>query len=340
MHATTDTAQNRIARRVEPYCAAIAWVIVLCAVAGELGCFHWSLDLFSHFRLQYSAGLLVLIVAFCMFRRWKAAASVLAALVWMLWPIAPYWLPAPPPVSSQEGLHLLSFNVHTANGKKSAVVDAIRKSGADMVALYEVDPGWVRALEGLAPEYRITAADPRHDNFGVVLLSRDVEHTAQIRDLGPASVPSILVESSDRRFLGTLVFTHPVPPVGRIGSELRNRQLEAIADLVRKTGTGNIVVAGDLNATPWSGAMNPLWATGLRDLRMGFGISPTWMRGAPWIAIPIDHVLGGPGVEVHAFEILPEEGSDHAAVSAIIGNRTQSADSTASTASPGGGNDL
>ncbi|MBE2180761.1 MAG: endonuclease/exonuclease/phosphatase family protein [Chthoniobacterales bacterium] len=340
MPAATDAPKSKIVRWLRPRCVTIAWVIVLCAVLGELGRFHWALDLFSHFRLQYSAGLLVLIVAFCMLRRWKAAALVLAALVWMLWPIAPYWLPQPPPASSPEGLRLLSFNVHTANERKSDIAAAIRKSGADMVALYEVDPGWVQALEGLAPEYRITAADPREDNFGIVLLSRNVEHTAQIRDLGPAGVPSILVQSTDPRFRGTLVFTHPVPPVGREGSELRNSQLEAVAEFVRQTGTGNILVAGDLNATPWSSALNPLWAAGLRDLRKGFGISPTWMRGMPWISIPIDHVLGGPEVEVHAFELLPEEGSDHTAISATISNRSKPEDSTASTASPEGGHGL
>lgn len=294
--------------------------IVLCGLAGELGRFHWTLDLFSHFRLQYSAVLLGLVLAFSAFRWWKTTTAVLATLMWQIWPVALYWMPTDSG-SASEGLRVLSFNVHADNQRKPEVIDAIRRSNADLVAIYEVNLIWVRALKELEPEYQLSALDSRGDDFGIALLSRGVEHSARVQFIGSAEVPSIVVESCDRRFPGILIFTHPVPPTSRAGALLRDGQLRALAELAQNAGHGRVVVAGDLNASPWSSAMEPLWAAGLRDLRKGFGISPTWMRELPWIAIPVDHMLGGSEVEVHSLEVWPEEGSDHTALLGHISAR-------------------
>ncbi len=51
--------------------------------------------------------------------------------------------------------------------------------------------------------------------------------------------------------------------------------------------------------------------TGLRNIRQGRGIYPSWPVHLPFAAIPIDHCLLSPEVQVHAFDTLPRLGSDH-----------------------------
>ena len=72
------------------------------------------------------------------------------------------------------------------------------------------------------------------------------------------------------------------------------------------------LLAGDLNATPWSMALDPLHATDLRDGRLGFGYLGTWPARLPApVRIPIDHLWVGPGWCVRSFEVGPNIHSDH-----------------------------
>jgi len=76
---------------------------------------------------------------------------------------------------------------------------------------------------------------------------------------------------------------------------------------------GRAVVAGDLNATPWSPIFHRVLDLGrLRDSREGFGLHRTWPSGIhALLRIPIDHVLVGEGVTVLRREVGPHIGSDH-----------------------------
>jgi hypothetical protein len=169
----------------------------------------------------------------------------------------------------------------------------------------------MRSLKSLEGLYSIEAALPREDNFGIVLLARGIEFDAEVMEFGSAGVPSIVARVRDPRFSGSLVATHPVPPIGAEGSRLRDEQIAALAEFIRKDARPEMVLVGDLNATLWSHGFRLLTAVGLRDARRGYGLSPTWMRSLPWIALPIDHALVGEAVEVIDYQVLDSAGSDH-----------------------------
>ena len=71
--------------------AAAGAVVCACALAGFLGGFWWVFDLFSHFRVQYAAGLALLALLFLAGRRrgtalvFLAFAGLNAAVVLPLW---------------------------------------------------------------------------------------------------------------------------------------------------------------------------------------------------------------------------------------------------------------
>jgi endonuclease/exonuclease/phosphatase (EEP) superfamily protein YafD len=79
------------------------------------------------------------------------------------------------------------------------------------------------------------------------------------------------------------------------------------------------VLLGDLNCTPWSPAFDRLLAAArLRDSGRGRGLHPTWFSAVPFVGLPIDHVLVGPGVGVRGRHVGPDIGSDHRPVIADL----------------------
>ena len=76
------------------------------------------------------------------------------------------------------------------------------------------------------------------------------------------------------------------------------------------------VVAGDLNATPWSPAFNELDDLGLRRAT---GLAPTWPSALHGISgIPIDHVPASRHWRLVASGRGPDPGSDHRPVIARL----------------------
>lgn len=304
-----------------------AAVTALASVLGFFGGLHWSLDLLSHFRIQYAVLLAVAAVVLAGGRRWKPAglAGIVAAVSAI--PLAPYYLEEPVTCSpAADTLRLMALNVNTTGGDPAAVLELIEGEAPDLVLLMEVSRAWVDRIQTATGDaYPHRVAVPREDNFGIALLSRREPDDLRIVHLG--AVPS--VEARVRPGPGsdpvTVLGTHPVPPAGGEGSARRDRQLEAVAERVRRSPAPTLVV-GDLNATPWSDAFRRLLADGgLRDSGRGRGLHPTWHGGTAAFAIPIDHALVTPGLCVTERRVGGDVGSDHRPlfVSVVLDERSE-----------------
>jgi endonuclease/exonuclease/phosphatase (EEP) superfamily protein YafD len=79
--------------------------------------------------------------------------------------------------------------------------------------------------------------------------------------------------------------------------------------LAGEAANGRLVLAGDLNLTPWSPRFARLLTeTGLDDSGLRRGLAPTWL----WpFGLAIDHVLVGAGLVALDNHLGPELGSDH-----------------------------
>lgn len=280
----------------------------------------WA-DLAAHFRVQYLSAACALAAALLVTRRRRAAALLCVVALVNLLPVAPrLWGRAPGPHAGVP-LRVMLANVHTANEAYDRVRDAVQAAAPDVLVLQEIDTRWLIALAPLDAVFPYRHVVPRGDNFGIGLWSRyplDDVRTAWLGDVGVPSINATVRVPGARPC--ALLATHPVPPRSIRLTQARDQQLDDVAETVNAAQRrGEVILVGDLNATPWSrGYRRLVRATGLRDAARGFGVQTTWPVGMPWMRIPIDHVLHSAGVQTTWHAVGPDVGSDHLPVVADL----------------------
>lgn len=292
------------------------------SLAGLAGGWHWLLDLTTHFRCYWFALAVAGLVACGRWRRPTAAACFALAAVANARDLLPYWLPAaaPPaaPAAADHRLRVTAVNVRRINDDTAAAVAYLRDRGPDVAAVLEVDDAWAAALEGLAGVFPHRVIRPRPDNFGIALLSRWPLADVDVVAFCETGYPSIVADVQHPAGEFRLIATHPYPPFDGRCTALLAAHLDGVAEAVRRS-TLPCIVAGDLNATPWSRPFRRLVAaSGLVDSAIGRGVRPTWHAGLPAPRIPIDHVLVPVGTIVVDRRVGPPIGSDHVPIEADL----------------------
>ena len=286
--------------------------VLIATVAGSCGAWHWMLDLFSHFRWYYFVISIVWLILLWRSKHRKSKWCFELALIWNGVLLLPYYVPVDQKEipASTTTVSLISVNVFTANQNKSAVVDYLRERHPDLVVVIEVDLKWAEALHALKDIYPHIFIQPRFDNFGIGVLSRRPLIEPKIVEFSGTEIPTVVTKVDIDGKLIQLVATHPLPPIGAGNTDERNSQLRDVADFVKQSLLPTIL-AGDLNATPWSVAFRDvIFRSGLRDSALGRGVHGTW-NAKTMIRIPIDHALIPPEAIVVQRAVGPNVGSDH-----------------------------
>jgi endonuclease/exonuclease/phosphatase (EEP) superfamily protein YafD len=262
----------------------------------------WPLSLIEHFRVQYLlGGIPVVVVA------WWSRVFDAALVAWLvdLAIVAPHLHGR----TSIDGTHVrvLFANVLASNTEYERVRALIADTQPDVIALVETRAPWFAQLAPAVEGYA-RIVDERTDNFALGLFARGTVH-GHVEHLGgdlPTIVANIGLPSG---VAFTMVVTHPWPPVNGWAEDRQDEHLAAVAQRIAALA-GPIVLAGDLNATPWSRVFRKLvGTTRLCDTRSSYdGSYPasTWL-----VRIPIDHVLVSCAIGVRDRWIGPDIGSDH-----------------------------
>lgn len=318
----------------------LRWLALAClaglaaaTLATFLAGFLWVFDLFSHFRLQYIAGAIILALLLVWTRpRWAA----IAVLVLGLWHGTVYLdVPAArvAETCTSETVDLLAFNLLYRNERKDEAIAYIVESDADIVVLEENTAQWAPYLEALAEFYVYRTPENWRDADGPTVLSRlpilSVETVKPFEndtldansDLGSFAASKwylvVQLDAGDREV--TLIAVHPPYPNGTRLTGLRNGYL---IDAALRAGqeTGPTIMVGDFNTTPWSPVFNDVAALGaLKSAGATRPIYPaTWPNFFAALRIPIDHVLVNDAVGVVSFERGPDMGSDHFPIRAML----------------------
>lgn len=293
--------------------AAAGFLGCVATVLGFLGQGSWFCDLFSHFRVQYLAGLLGVSILLCIGKHKKTA------LLYFIFALVNFYCVLPllrfktvlSPLEYPYGQHrAMLVNVHSEMGDPNLVMDAIREQKPEFLVLEEATESWMQALSALTNPLPYCVASPREDNFGIALLSQHPLLSKSILFLGKAEVPSILVSVKIDGRVVEILATHPLPPVGSEYTSLRNEQMDRIADCIK--GRSPFLLLGDLNMTPWSPYFQRfITQSGLHNSAKGFGFQPSWPVQLPFLGIPIDHCLQSEEIGITNRKIGPRIGSDH-----------------------------
>jgi len=289
---------------------AVGLGTVAGTLLGFLGHRSWVFDLLGNFRFQYLwAGVLALgAIAWNQWWRWipVVGLGVLVNLV----AVGPYlWGSIAEPAPGAR-LTILHLNTQAGNRDKAAVVELVRNADADLVLLAEVTPELLALIEDAELPFQPLVGTPRSRPLGLLALARQPTWTGRVTNLGAGRLPALLLEGNFAESPIQILAFHTSSPGREARSSARNDQLTGAARLVTERETPMILV-GDLNATPWTGAFRDLLNAGLVDAQRGRGIGGSWPAGWGPFKIPIDHLLHTSELTTTDFSFGPSAGSDH-----------------------------
>lgn len=278
----------------------------------------WWIDLAAHGQLYFAAGWTLLLILWCL-RGGRPRLRWVPLLVLAGLP----WLSAAPALETARGdpramhvLRIAAANVHVSNHDPDPLIAWLRQHPVDVLVVPELSPAYAEALASALPELPHRALHPQAGSaFGMGLYAR-----LPLREVVAApDADGILALGATLDVGGRpvrVVGVHPMPPVAPRWHAARDRLLHALASgahpaLGPDRGLPRLL-AGDLNATPWSSALHLAGAGGLRRAT---GFRSTWpMQWGGYLGIPIDHVLGSAEWRVMSTRHGPDIGSDHAPI--------------------------
>ena len=269
------------------------------------GALEWLVDLIANWQWLF---LLILIcsTAFIAFvdRRWAMLILVAPLPLLTAGGAAPFMQGQPS--LNDPAFSIASANVYFRNQDVKPLARWLEKERPDVVVLLEVSPDFAKELPGLQsyPHRHVLA---QRDAYGLAILSRHpLVQVHVVRDAN--GIPLIQAKVRWKESIIGLAALHPMWPQALEQHVMRNRTLQSMTPAVTDEHLPSIV-AGDLNATPWSNAFSGLQE---RGWQRATGLTPTWpafLRG--WLGVPIDHVLVNCHWAVASSIVGPTIGSDH-----------------------------
>lgn len=303
--STAHTArQLRWPVRVAPWIAAPAILGLLLPLQRAWlpgsGPLAWALDVLSNWQPWYATALLLAcLLGASGHQRW------LLGLPLTLLPLVTSSR-MPPRLDGPADIVVAVANVNKRERDPRALLAWLKKSPANLVVLSELSPAYAEALQRHAfGNFRYRALRASISPTGIGLLSdRPLHNVRFIADgLGALRLEAdIDLDDIGVRFIAI----HPKPPKSTHKHTERDQLVRSLAASTRGMPT---IVAGDLNATPWSSA---LLGAHSRDLARVTGYAPTYpTEGRGIVGFPIDHILVSPHFAVVQVERGPHIGSDH-----------------------------
>ena len=289
---------------------AVGLGTVAGTLLGFLGRSSWVLDLLGNFRFQYLwLGLLAMAtIAWNQWWRWLPVVG-LGVLINFL-AVGPYFWGSIAQPAAGDQLTIVHLNTQAANRDKEAVVEFVRAADADIVVLAEVTPELRRLLDRADLPFEPVTGTSLTTPIGQFAMAREATWTGRVTNLGESRVPALLLEGS---FAGNpieILSFHTSSPGREVRSSARDDQLADAASRVIERDTPMVLV-GDFNATPWTGAFRDLLDAGTVDAQRGRGVAGSWPSGWGPFKIPIDHLLHTPDLTTTSFAFGPSAGSDH-----------------------------
>ncbi|KHK92237.1 endonuclease/exonuclease/phosphatase family protein [Novosphingobium malaysiense] len=306
--------------------AAITLLATLVSLIPSDAWFIRPVDMVRELLVYAAAVVLVLAIVAGSRLRWITVfmlGLVAAINIWRVWP---YWSIAGQELQLADSrahaptcFTAMAANVKVKNKDYGRIAAQVRQYDPDVLFLMETDRTWIDRLDALLAGYPFVRRHPQPKGFGLVFATRLpvaginlVENTYRdtptlYATLQPSGFPPV-------EFIGL----HPKPPLPGWNTQLRDRSIVR-AGIRTPDRLPDAFVTGDFNDVPWSRTTTKFRETGgWKDPRIGRGSYPTFPAGLVPIGWPLDQLMLKGNIELNAFEVLPDNGSDHRAMFARI----------------------
>jgi endonuclease/exonuclease/phosphatase (EEP) superfamily protein YafD len=261
-------------------------------------------DSFSHFRLHFLVLLVAVAFGLAMFRAWRWVVPIFLVVPVIALHAVNLELQEFHTVPAGQNLRLVQFNSLFKNLKPDFSADWILQQKPDLVTLQEVSKQSGVIIDALKPQLAYSAVCKFATVGGVAVVSRyPIVQSGCIQGQG-----LVWIQVSIEGKLLTVASLHLHWPWPYRQWQQIERLAPAFASMPRP-----IVLAGDFNAAPWSGAVQKV--ADATDTRVVDGLRPTLRMGPPPVGpialLPIDHVLISEIFHVRSMKRGPAIGSDH-----------------------------
>ena len=256
---------------------------------------------------------LILPAASCPRKGWALNIALVGMSLFYISSLTPFYLPRSERDHATEShLRLFYANVDNLNTHYAEMRTSILASRADLVALLETDPSWLKELN-LSSEFPYQSSLTREGKWGLAVYSRfPIAAAAQLTDVGDGLPPVFIADLNiaDRQKV-KFVLLHTYAPLSQMALHKNRIYLRRISTILRHN-SDNVLVAGDFNATPFSKFYSKfLWGARLESAMQGFGLQRSWDAHNIFQRLTLDHILYRGNFGVEDFRKLPAQGSDH-----------------------------
>ncbi|MBL8579033.1 MAG: endonuclease/exonuclease/phosphatase family protein [Mesorhizobium sp.] len=310
---------NRTLRRLGLIAFLAAIPISLALVGGFFGSIHPALDSLAHFRIHLAVALICLSPFLLILPgfRWNGLlAAVLGA--WAIISVTGiYFIPglAPVQASTKAGpedgpvYRLLQLNLRFNNPSPGDVLSLVGRLRPDVVTLEEVSPMWTEKLALLENAYpfRLFCTLDGYAGGVAIMSLRPFSEGSEGMCVEGGTFGTATVDFGGFMVDVAAMHLHWPWPFGQM------KQIADLAPTLANLGD-NAILAGDLNATPWSEASAQVaQAAAMKQLGPA---NPTWIwrRLPEWLrfaGLPIDRIFAKGEIVVHSVRTLEPVGSDH-----------------------------
>ncbi|MFH9295295.1 endonuclease/exonuclease/phosphatase family protein [Streptomyces sp. NPDC017520] len=249
--------------------------------------------------------------------RWALAGTAALVIAHAVL-LAPRFLPDGRPVPERTvEVRVATLNTNGGAADARAVVRLVRTERIDVLAVQQMPPGGVEALDraGLGALLPHQELHPEYDSSVYSRLPISDAGTTHADTAWPQTVAEVAVGGRSVRF----VAVHTYYPLG--SPERWTRDMAALTSLARRAGPDTVFL-GDFNASLDHTPMRDLLAAGLTDTHaeLGHGWAPTWPVGRALVppVVQLDHILHGPGLAGVSVGGRTVPGTDHRAVVAVL----------------------
>ena len=297
---------------------SLVTLLSLPLVAGFFGRVHPAFDSFAHFRVHLAVLMILCALPLLLgaLRReglvaiaFGLAAITTATGATFLPGLRPLHAAFAPRVDNEPVYRLLQMNLRFNNPEPEKFLSLVGRVRPDVITLDEVSDMWSDKIALLFPTYphRIVCTMGNYAGGVAILSLRPFAEGTEGRCIDGGTFATAHLDFGGRPLeIGALHMHWPWPFDQSI-------QIDAIAgDLANLSE--NTLLAGDLNAVPWSTTAARIAEAGA--LRQIGPIGVTWLyRRLPeflrFAGLPIDQVFAKGGVRIHSATTLNPAGSDH-----------------------------